>query len=53
MAAPYIRWARLHKSNRAGGKDRPALFAYITTTADPGVVDFDWVHYQALGRNPW
>lgn len=27
---------------------RPALFAYTTaTTADPGHVDFDWVHYEA------
>lgn len=32
---------------------RPALFAYTTGNADPGVVDFDWAHYEPLGANPW
>lgn len=32
---------------------RPALFAYTTGTEDPGVVDVDWVHYRAIGTNPW
>jgi beta-xylosidase len=32
---------------------RPALFAYTTLPADPGAVDFDWVHYQPMGANPW
>ena len=32
---------------------RPALFAYTTQAANPGAVDFDWVHYQPLGPNPW
>ena len=32
---------------------RPALFAYTTQATDPGAVDFDWVHYQPLGTNPW
>jgi beta-xylosidase len=32
---------------------RPALFAYTTQASDPGVVDFDWAHYQPLGVNPW
>jgi beta-xylosidase len=32
---------------------RPALFAYTTSAGDPGAVDFDWVHYRALGANPW
>jgi beta-xylosidase len=32
---------------------RPALFAYTTSASDPGPVDFDWVHYRALGVNPW
>ena len=32
---------------------RPALFAWTTLTSDPGAVDFDWVHYQALAPNPW
>ncbi len=32
---------------------RPALFAYTTLAGTPGDVDFDWVHYQALGPNPW
>ena len=32
---------------------RPALFAYSTLNSDPGAVDFDWVHYQALAPNPW
>ncbi len=32
---------------------RPALFAYTTAATDPGAVDFDWVHYQPLGTNPW
>ncbi len=32
---------------------RPALFAYTTLATEPGAVDFDWVHYQPLGTNPW
>jgi hypothetical protein len=32
---------------------RPALFAYTTEPTDPGFVDFDWVHYQPIGPNPW
>lgn len=32
---------------------RPSLFAYTTQATDPGVVDFDWVHYRPLGVNPW
>ena len=32
---------------------RPALFAYTTQSTQPGAVDFDWVHYQPLGPNPW
>jgi beta-xylosidase len=32
---------------------RPALFAYTGDGAHPGAVDFDWVHYQAVGDNPW
>ena len=32
---------------------RPALFAYTTLATKPGMVDFDWVHYQPLGDNPW
>jgi beta-xylosidase len=32
---------------------RPSLFAYTTSGANPGVVDFDWVHYQPNGANPW
>ncbi len=32
---------------------RPALFAYTTLAGDPGAVDFDWVHYQPRGPNPW
>lgn len=32
---------------------RPSLFAYTTQSADPGDVDFDWVHYKPLGVNPW
>ena len=32
---------------------RPALFAYTSAAADAGAVDFDWVHYQPLGQNPW
>lgn len=32
---------------------RPALFSYTTGDSDPGAVDFDWVHYDALGTNPW
>jgi len=32
---------------------RPALFAYTTLATDPGAVDFDWAHYQAVGPNPW
>jgi beta-xylosidase len=32
---------------------RPALFAFTTQPTEAGVVDFDWVHYQPLGTNPW
>jgi len=32
---------------------RPSLFAYTTQASDPGVIDFDWAHYQAEGANPW
>lgn len=32
---------------------RPALFAYTGAAADPGAVDFDWVHYRPLGKNPY
>jgi beta-xylosidase len=34
---------------------RPALFAYTTSGEgqDAGAVDFDWVHYQPVGVNPW
>jgi beta-xylosidase len=32
---------------------RPALFAYTAEATDPGAVDFDWAHYEALGTNPW
>lgn len=32
---------------------RPSLFAWTTLNSDPGVVDFDWVHYQPLAPNPW
>jgi beta-xylosidase len=32
---------------------RPALFAYSGAKADSGFVDFDWVHYQPMGANPW
>jgi hypothetical protein len=32
---------------------RPALFAYTTLDSDPGAIDFEWVHYQALAPNPW
>ncbi len=32
---------------------RPSLFAYTTEASSPGAVDFDWVHYQPLGPNPW
>jgi beta-xylosidase len=32
---------------------RPALFAYTTQSNQPGPIDFDWVHYQPLGSNPW
>jgi beta-xylosidase len=32
---------------------RPSLFAWTTLNSDPGVVDFDWVRYQALAPNPW
>jgi beta-xylosidase len=32
---------------------RPALFAYTTSSTDPGAVDFDWAHYESLGTNPW
>jgi len=32
---------------------RPALFAYTTQPTQPGAIDFDWVHYQPLGPNPW
>ncbi len=32
---------------------RPSLFAFTTEATDPGVVDFDWVHYEPQGVNPW
>jgi len=32
---------------------RPAMFAYTSSATDPGVVDFDWAHYDPLGANPW
>jgi len=32
---------------------RPSLFAYTTDATEPGVVDFDWVHYEPIGTNPW
>lgn len=32
---------------------RPALFAYTISSAQPSAIDFDWVHYQPLGDNPW
>lgn len=32
---------------------RPALFAYTTQDGNPGVIDFDWAHYQPKGINPW
>lgn len=32
---------------------RPSLFAYTNADSPPGVIDFDWVHYQPLGENPW
>jgi len=32
---------------------RPALFAYTADASDPGYVDFDWVHYEPVGSNPW
>jgi beta-xylosidase len=32
---------------------RPAIFAYTTLRSDPGAIDFEWVHYQALAQNPW
>lgn len=32
---------------------RPALFSYTTSASDAGTIDFDWVHYRALGANPW
>ena len=32
---------------------RPALFAYTTSSGDPGAVDFDWAHYHPVGQNPW
>jgi beta-xylosidase len=32
---------------------RPALFAYTAEPANPGFVDFDWVHYRPIGHNPW
>ena len=32
---------------------RPALFAYTTMRTGPGAIDFDWVHYEPLGVNPW
>lgn len=31
---------------------RPALFAWTTSAADPGVADFDWAHYRCLGTKP-
>jgi beta-xylosidase len=43
--------ARIHFSWWKGS--RPALFAYTSPAADPGFVDFDWVHDQPLGENPW
>jgi hypothetical protein len=30
----------------------PALLAFTTRRGNPGAVDFDWVHYRPLGRNP-
>jgi beta-xylosidase len=42
---------RIHFSWWKGS--RPALFAYTTVDDDPGPIDFDWVHYQPLGENPW
>jgi Beta-xylosidase len=27
---------------------RPSMFAYTTQASDPGVVDFDWAHYEPL-----
>ena len=32
---------------------RPSLFAFTTEATDPGVIDFDWAHYEPLGANPW
>jgi len=32
---------------------RPSLFAYTTGETEPGAVDFDWVHYEPIGTNPW
>ena len=32
---------------------RPALFAFTTAASAPGFVDFDWVHYEPTGPNPW
>jgi len=32
---------------------RPSLFAYTDATTDPGFVDIDWVHYRAIGSDPW
>ena len=32
---------------------RPALFAYTTQLTGSGTVDFDWAHYQPVGKNPW
>lgn len=32
---------------------RPSLFAYTTSDTDPGLVDFDWVHYLPTHANPW
>lgn len=32
---------------------RPSLFAYTTGGPDPGAVDFDWVHYRPVRKNPW
>jgi beta-xylosidase len=43
--------AQIHFSWWKGS--RPALFAFTTQAGDPGAIDFDWVHYQPIGENPW
>jgi beta-xylosidase len=43
--------AQIHFSWWKGS--RPALFAYTTQLTAAGAVDFDWVHYQPIGTNPW